>query len=195
MARWRLLQPHYLNLDKAQHEDINQWQYTEQDQGSKKNLRKTFYVPVLLDPKDTAYHNYPGEIIVATDTKGGRNDYIFVGEPTPDMEPLDDDAEAITEGVRHKWKHPIDSLSAEGGYAGGLEQQFMSQFTKLMEAARSANGGAPVTTAPATSEELAEAQKQIQELQAQVKQLMELAGQNVAAAAAEPKTAEKARRA
>lgn len=109
MARWRLLNAHYLNVPD------NEWEYKETNRDTGRQVRKVFPVPRLLDTNDQSDYNYPGEIIV-TDGKSHteRKDIIFFGPPTPDMEPLDDEAQAISDAERHKWIHPIESLPGQG---------------------------------------------------------------------------------
>src|SRR6266705_1767114 len=105
MARWRLRTGHYLNVPGTE------WEYKETDRTTGKTGRKVFAVPMLLDPNDPADHNYPGEIIVASaEDRAFPRDIIFLGDPTPDMEPIDDEAEAISEALASKWVHPIESL-------------------------------------------------------------------------------------
>ena len=38
-------------------------------------------------------------------------DHVFVGPPTPNMEPLDDEAQAISDKESKNWIHPIESLN------------------------------------------------------------------------------------
>lgn len=115
MARWRLINAHYLHVPETF------WEHKETDRSTGKQATKKYPVPMYLDPRDSADHNYPGEIIVTnrvdrafpkdilfTDGKGG------LGEPTPEMEPLDDEAEKINESLQAKWVHPIESLPVTG---------------------------------------------------------------------------------
>src|SRR6266705_2613092 len=105
MARWRLLTGHYLNVEGTE------WEYKETDRNTGKQARKVFAVPLFMDPNDPSDHNYPGEIIVANIAdRAFARDIIFLGDPTPDMEPLDAEAEAISESLAPKWTHPIESL-------------------------------------------------------------------------------------
>jgi hypothetical protein len=108
MARWRLLNAHYLVVPGTE------WEYKETDRNTGKQARKVFQVPAFLDPKDPADQNYPGDIIVCHEGTGHPKDIVFVGEPTPDMEPLDDEAQALTDSLKEKWVHPIESLSGVG---------------------------------------------------------------------------------
>lgn len=106
MARWRLRIPHYLNVLPE-----TEWEQKETDLLTGKQARKVYKVPMYLDPKDPTDCNYPGEIIVCHDGKGQPRDKVFVGPPTPDMEPLDAEAEAISAAEAPNWVDPIESLT------------------------------------------------------------------------------------
>src|SRR5258708_30844440 len=126
MARWRLITGHYLNV-LVDGEPV-EWEYKEVDRTTGKQARKIFPVPMLMDPNDPADHNYPGEIIVCHEGSCERRDVVFIGDPTPEMEPLDEEAEAISADLRQKWEHPIESLPST---MSDGESAFMP---KLMEA-------------------------------------------------------------
>ncbi len=90
---------------------------------------------MFLEPKDPADHNYPGEIIVAHAVDGCHNlrqDYVFTGPPTQEMEPLNEEAEAITESCRHGWIHPVDTMPANGGMTTA-ESAFMQKMMEVFE--------------------------------------------------------------
>src|SRR5689334_3691415 len=96
--RWRLTTPHYLNVPTLPDGTRVEWEHKETARESGRAIRKLYAVPMLLDPRDPADHNHPGDIIVCHDVEGARHDhkdYIFEGDPTPEMEPLNDEAEAI----------------------------------------------------------------------------------------------------
>ena len=130
MARWRLKQKHYLRVVG------NEWQYVENDRVTGRPKRVNFPVPRYLDPGDFADCNYvtrgqdgvimDGEIIVTNNDDNPR-DYKFIGDPTPDMEPLDDEAKAIS--AKFNWKHPIESLP-EQGYSQSIMQELETQMAK-----------------------------------------------------------------
>ena len=115
MARWKLKAPHYLSVPGTE------WEYKETDMGSGKQGRKIYPVPMYLHPDSMADQNYPGEIIVSNGNNAQPKDIVFVGPPTPDMDPLDDEARAISAAESQKWIHPIDSLSPTYGQSRILE--------------------------------------------------------------------------
>jgi|SRR5215475_2787785 len=101
MARWKLSVEHYLHTDPP-----SEWEHKETDQSSGRQMRKVYPVPTWLDK----------ETIVSDGNNPKPGDIVFVGEPTPDMQPIDDEAEAISRKIEAtgKWKHPIESLPAQG---------------------------------------------------------------------------------
>ncbi len=131
--RWRLTNEHHLSVAELPDGTRVEWEHKEISRESGRIVRKLYPVPLYLNPKDPADHNYPGEIIVAHKVDGCHNlrqDYIFSSPPTPEMEPLNDEAQAITDVWREKWNNPIESLPANGGMTSA-ESAFM---TKMMEA-------------------------------------------------------------
>lgn len=124
MARWRLTAPHYLKVPGTH------YIYEEVDRVTGKLGRKIFNVPLLLHPDNPGDYNYPGEIIVCYDGKGERRDIVFEGPPTPEMEPLDDEATKISDRLRPSWNHPIDSLP------GSFDQSLISRFEKEIDEIR-----------------------------------------------------------
>ena len=116
--RWRLVNAHYLRVPELPDGTKVEWEHKETSRESGRSVRKLFPGPILLNPNDGADCNYPGELIVAHAIDGAHNlrqDYIFEGEPTPEMEPLNDAAQAISDSLRTKWEHPIDSIPVNGG--------------------------------------------------------------------------------
>lgn len=128
MARWRLRNAHYLNVVEYFGEKV-EWEYSETSRDTGRRARKLFPVPLMMDPNNAADFNYPGEIIVCKPGTGLPNDIQFIGEPTPEMEPLDEEAEAISASLRSKWEHPIDSL-APNGQMSPAESAFMANMMK-----------------------------------------------------------------
>jgi hypothetical protein len=110
--------------------------------------RTLFPVPTYLDPEDPRDQNYPGEVIVAYEKNARPQDIIFSGEPTPDMEPVDEEAQKISDVTRPKWINPIDAIAATGGnYSEALLALLQKQ---LEEAAR--KSGAPARAEGAIDE-------------------------------------------
>jgi hypothetical protein len=127
MARWKLVEPHYLNLV-----DKTEWEYGEIDMnGRPRKIRVT--VPRLLDPRDPGdwttkwgnRDNSQGEIIVCQPGKGESSDLEFFGDPTPGMSPVDDEARTISASYANLWKYkPEDS-------SGTYSQSLIDQFDEL----------------------------------------------------------------
>jgi len=156
MARWRLNAAHYLNVPDTE------WEYKETDRTSGRQGRKLFVVPRLLDPNDPNDQNYPGEVIVCdAPSRTDPKDYQFSGQPTPDMEPLDDAAQAITDSIKHKWVHPIESLPGQGDYSASLVKLFEAEMLK----AKDAN---PVSAKGASADDVAELKRQVEALTQQL---------------------------
>lgn len=148
--RWRLNSAHYLNVAQLPDGTKVEWEHKETARETGRTVRKLFQVPMLLDPRDPADFNHPGEIIVAADAgPDGRNDprdYIFDGRPTPEMEPLNEAAQALTDAARAKWDHPIESLPANGGMTSAEQvfmQNMMDQFSKTIGALPQAGVAVP----------------------------------------------------
>jgi hypothetical protein len=131
--RWRLNEPHHLLIDTLPDGTKVEWEHKETSRESGRSVRKLFPVPMFLEPKDAADHNYPGEIVVAHEGPGTlAKDYIFRGPPTPGMEPLNAAAQALTDEWRHKWNNPVDSLPANGGMTDA-ESAFMQKMMAAFE--------------------------------------------------------------
>lgn len=161
MARWRLRGPHYLNILEPDTGEPTKWEYSETDRTTGKARRKTYDVPQLLDPKDPNCCNYPEEIIVCHKDLGEPRDIVFFGEPTPDMEPYDEEAETISASLQAKWAHPIDTLPANGGM-NAQESAFMQSMMKAFAGAQ-----VPNTSVPSQAE-FDELKRQLAELKALV---------------------------
>ncbi len=156
--RWRLIEPHYLNVETLPDGTRVEWEHKETARETGRTVRKLFPVPMLLDPKDPADFNHPGEIIVTLrtedDARLNPRDYVFAGEPTPGMEPLNDAAEEITNRCRARWEHPIDSLPANGGMTPA-ESAFMAKMMEAYAKAPAPNTPVPQSEYDALKERLA----------------------------------------
>src|SRR5260370_20903891 len=123
MARWKLVTEHYLNVPGTE------WEYKETSRETGRQVRRVFPVPLHLDPNENniADHNYPGEIIVCHVGKGQGRDIEFVGPPTPDMQPLDDEAKAISAKLPQRNQDALYMNS----YADGILEGFLKQIANL----------------------------------------------------------------
>lgn len=141
MARWRLAAAHYLNTGDTK------WEYSEVDRTTGRPKRTQFDVPRLLNPEDPGDWNHvyskdgfgkpdSGEIIVAQGAHEPK-DIVFIGDVTPDMVPLDDEARKISAASAHKWKYATDKLN--GTYA----DEMMKDLTEQVNEIRSQSASAP----------------------------------------------------
>lgn len=127
MARWRLTDGHYLNVPGTE------WEYKESDRETGRSARKVYNVPLYLNPKNREDWNYPADESIIVTNKADpayRRDILFEGPPTPDMEPLDDDARAISKRYVDSgaWKHPIEALNMT--YSQSMLSEFEMQIAQ-----------------------------------------------------------------
>lgn len=161
MARWSLKDSHYLSVPGTE------WEYKESDRESGRQARKIYEVPVYLNPKTQGDWNYPSEQLIIVSSKYDPKyprDIIFTGPPTPDMEPIDEEAREISQGYidRGAWKHPIEALNMT------YSESRLSEFERaLAETLAGVKAQVPSVSTSGVSA------KQFNELQAQVQQLME----------------------
>lgn len=153
MARWKLLVGHYLLTDPPV-----EIEFKETDRNTGRQARKVYKVPRHLDPRDPADFNYPelGEIIVSDGNNPQPRDIVFLGDPTPDMEPVDDDARAVTKKFVEsgRWTKKEEGLD----FGESLIKNFMAKMDQVAMQPVSANSIDP---------------KVFADLQQQVKTLME----------------------
>lgn len=153
MARWKLTQPHYLSVPNVE------WEHRETDTTNGRQVRKVFIVPIVLDPVSPSNSqqppNYGSDYIVAWEGKGNPADIVFIGDPTPDMEPLDEEAKAVSDSLRDTWKHPIESLSNEG-YGADLIRTFEKQITDALRLGKPSNESVPGAEVEALKAQIAE---------------------------------------
>ncbi len=153
--RWSLRKAHYLKIAQLPDGTKVEWEHKETNRDSGRTNRKIFAVPMYLNSEDASDCNYPGECIVAHKVEGCHNlkqDYIFEGEPNQEMEPLNEAAQAITDSLRAKWIHPIDTIPVNGG----MNSEEMAFMAKMMEAAgKVASATVPKADYDALAERLA----------------------------------------
>lgn len=142
-ARWRLRKQHYLNIMTPEGEHEGEWEYREEPRFAKgvkgrrpRISRVRFPVPTLLDPDDTFQHNdnaIEGIIVTNAFDPAHPGDWIFVGDPTPDMDPINEEAEAISKSMAKKWVNPIESLPANSDFSQSLITAFEGQMRELQK--------------------------------------------------------------
>jgi hypothetical protein len=167
MARWKLTESHYLNVLDCF------WEQVETDRETGRQRRKQYPVPMYLNPNSPTDWNYrpgnghitqggnsfdEGTIVVCWEGKGERRDIVFVGNPTPGMEPLDDEAREVSSTFT--WAHPVDDLSPTFSEA------------KLSEAAEQFGAAAAEAMTNVHTNELMSMQKQMMDMMAQQTTIM-----------------------
>lgn len=131
MARWKLGAPHYLNVPGEVFE------YKETDRATGRQRRIQYAVPRLLDPDDPtcwtstwgSKGNEDGEVIVCLEGRGEGRDIIFIGDPTPDMIPVDDEAKEISAKFEARWKSKPEESA--GQYSQSLIDRFQSEMAEV----------------------------------------------------------------
>ena len=131
MARWKLMTAHYLNVPGEE------WEYKEQDRKSKREVRRRIPVPRHLDPMDPqawnnrwgSGDNEEGEVIVAHASGAHEDrDHLFLGDPTPDMVPLDDEARELSAKFSERWRYKPET--SEGNYSQSLVDKFQFEMAE-----------------------------------------------------------------
>ena len=126
MARWRLTAAHYLLIPGTK------YRYEETDRETGEVNRQEFDVGRLLDPNNPKDCRSAGSCIVSNAEKPLPGDWPYKGEPTPDMEPLDEEAADISATLRAKWEHPIDSLPVQGA---NYSEALLERLEKALQVA------------------------------------------------------------
>lgn len=164
MARWRLTGKHYLNIPGTE------WEYKEQDLQTQEEVRHRMPVPRFLDPDDPRTRkNGDGYVIVCYEgSKESPTDYIFLGQPTPDMEPLDEEAEALSAIELRRGQHPMDSLPVNGSYSDDILKRFMDMLASAQASQKPTEN---LSVAGVSPEAFAEMQATVQALVEQNAQL------------------------
>lgn len=164
MARWKLTEPHYLNVPGTE------WEQVITDRVTQRPIRKKYIVPLHLDPRiesDWTHRDergMDGEIIVCWEGKGLPRDITFAGSPTPGMLPLDDEARA--ESAKYTWT-PTATVDTGYGERPASEQGRIldNLIQKLADATVS---GMPSGTAPAGFEKFMESMAAMMQQQTQL---------------------------
>lgn len=165
MARWRVTAKHYL-LAKQFGEDTT-WVREETNRDTGRAFRRTFSVPLYIDPEDpTCINRNIGYCVVATEGSEMPGDITLLSPCTPDMEPLDDDAKRITAEESKKWKDPINSLPISIGddFGNQLLAMLTAQFNNVSNAPSVSLKGANTSELDELKAMLAAQQEQIAKL-------------------------------
>lgn len=167
MARWRVTAKHYINA--RQFGEDTTWVREETNRDTGRAFRRTFPVPLYIDPEDPICTNKNvGYCVVAKEGSEMSGDIILDGPPTPDMEPLDDEARQITKAESIKWKDPINSLPVAIGEDFG--QQLLAMLTAQFNTAAVSPGS--VSLKGAGSDEIAQLKAMLEAQQQQIAQLL-----------------------
>jgi len=164
--RWRLTAPHYLNVAQYQDGTKIEWEHKETNAINGRAVRKLHSVPLMLNPDDPNDYNYPGEIIVTQEVEGGhclKQDYVFTGAPTRDMECLNEAAERESDKHRARWINPVETLPANGGM-NQAEMNFMQ--TMMADFAKQVGASLPGTNATVPREDYDELKTRLEKLEA-----------------------------
>lgn len=135
MARWKLMASCYLNTVTPV-----EWEYNETDRSSGRPRRIRLQVPRYLDVRDPAdwtqrwgqsdsanvIGNEDGCIIVCHEGKGQGRDIEFIGHPTPDMVPVDAEAQAISDSFEDHWRYKPDGGPIS--YSQSMVDQFRTEM-------------------------------------------------------------------
>jgi hypothetical protein len=171
MARWKLREKHYLNVPGTE------WEYKETDRETQRSVRKIYEVPLYLNPDERSDWNYPADEAIIVSNKfdpAHRRDIVFIGSPTPDMEPLDDEAKDISDDFirRGAWIHPIESLDMN--YSQSILSNFERQLAQMVTQAAASHapnmslGGVDPKDFAKMQEQVAALMEQNAKLQAEV---------------------------
>ncbi len=127
MARWKLTEAHYLfGYPPDLEEEGTQWEYKETDRITGREKRKRFKVPFYFDEGTIVCHQ----------GKGQAEDFVFEGDPTPSMTPLDAEAKAISAELAPKWVLPMGEEAFPGqGFSEALAKSFEKQIERLAKIA------------------------------------------------------------
>jgi hypothetical protein len=106
----------------------------------------TYPVPLFLHPESPNDWNYQdsrnddGEIIVCHEGKGLPKDIVFIGDPTPGMLPLDEEAEAITAKFGKNWTPTagLDDQSQSNSFSQKLLLGMLDQMSDVQTKAAAA---------------------------------------------------------
>ena len=142
MARWKLMASHYLYTLNG-----TEWEHNQTDRATGRMIRRRFPVPRYLDIRDPGdwtnksqlggtpvanggqLADVDGEIIVCAPGRGMPGDIEFVGDPTPDMFPVDEEAAAISASFEEHWKYKPDG--GDISYSQSMIDGFQTKMAEM----------------------------------------------------------------
>lgn len=160
MARWLLTAGHYLNTVPP-----TEWEYKETDRETGRQVRKVFHIPLYLNPVDVKDWNSNDGVIVSNGNKAMPRDIVFIGEPTPDMRPLDDEAEAISAQFTERWKRAPEDVISGQPFSQSIIVELTKQITDIARG-QPAAPASPVSAGSVSAADFAKLQAQVAELMA-----------------------------
>jgi hypothetical protein len=126
-----------------------EWEYKQVNRKTGREDRKRMEVPRFLDINDPAdwtvkpegvstahggnMDDVAGIIIVCHEGKGDPADVEFIGEPTPEMIPIDDEARAITATFEEKWRYKPEGM--EISHSQSMIDRFETDMAELKDRA------------------------------------------------------------
>lgn len=138
MARWRLTEKHYLKVPGTR------WEFQTVDRQTGRPQRKIYEVPLYLDPEAEMDWNwrdpngFDGGIIVCHEGKGESRDIVFVGDPTPGMLPIDDEAKALSAQFSWTPTQGTDEESQANSYTSKIMMGLVDQMADMQAKASQA---------------------------------------------------------
>ncbi len=161
MARWRLDEPHYINACPPDLEAV-EWEYKETDRQTGRERRKRYQVPMYCEK----------ETIVARQDSAREGDFIYNGDPTPAMQPLDDEARQISEALSQTWVKPPDFEFGQNNF----NERLLDMLEKRFSAAAAGQPAEPVVLDGVSRKEFEALQRQLEQLMVQNSELNEKLG-------------------
>lgn len=156
---WKLRADHYLNVPNTH------FIQRTQDGETGEQVEHRYAVPRLLQLDDPMAQTprKSGQILVSTDEAAKLHlpsIWVFAGEPTPDMEPQNAAAQAISDALQSKWLKPFEELKANGG-TGDFAKDLENALARVLDAA---SAGKSTSVGGVGKDMLAELQSQMQQL-------------------------------
>lgn len=159
--RWQLTEPHYLNVPGTK------WEQTIVDRNTGRPQRKSFTVPMHLHPEsDVDWNRMDGFVgfITVCHEGGGHpdgKDIVFIGDPTPGMLPLDDEAKALSGKFSWTPTEGTDDISQSNSFANKMLNGLIKDMAELQAGVRGAPQAEGLGELIATMREMMQSQMQM----------------------------------